>query len=492
MFELETNVNSKGKTILTKKIDITGVEYYKEKGSNIFKPKSYIIANIDRYINARLLNGKLIYKKPVYDYDFLMIGYMQYFNEGLEASKVDNQDYFSNTVSYLVSFMLQNHISTDWVENYMTDRLELSKRLSQYKYRVIGISTTFMYNYDEIREVIDFVKRHTNSKVVVGGSRIKYAFDNNNFKVLKEIGADYYINSSKGESALLGIVEYEKGYKLKDFSVSNVAYIDNDIVKYTKTELDNYKFGNCLVNWNLFRREIRSQVAVRTAVSCPFNCKFCSHKTDAGPYEYMSVDKVIKELDQIASMPQVKRVLFTDNTMNVPQDRFEELLDKMIEKRYPFTWEAYVRCQFITDKIAKKMKESGCVLVRIGVESGSDFMLNQMNKQTTIAELKKGIKSLQKYGINVFSTFLVGFPGETRETVEETISFLKETEIESYVQPWLNVGNAPINLEKDKWNIKGGIRDWSHKTMDFKTANQLSQYVMEQTKKTLARSKWEN
>ena len=137
------------------------------------------------------------------------------------------------------------------------------------------------------------------------------------------------------------------------------------------------------------------------------------------------------------------------------------------------------------------MKESKCVSVRIGVESGSDIMLKCMNKQTNILELKRGIKNLQRYDIHIFSTFIVGFPGETLNTVKETIEFINETKIESYVQPWLNIGNAPVNKDK-RWRIQGGLYDWKHDTMDFETAKKLSEKVMKQTELAYNRVKWKN
>lgn len=412
------------------------------------------------------------------NYDFLMLGYIP--DDGMEKRPTAMDDYyFSNTVAYLVSFLVKNNISTDWIENIEYNEELLKKKLTSNTYKAIGISSCFVQNSDQLKSIIAFIGKYAESKIIIGGTYVQYIYDDP--VALRDIGADYYINSTKGETATLGIIQYEKNQKFLNFDVPNVIYFENGIPKYTRKEEDRVKAGDYSVDWSLFKEDIGPNVAVRTAVSCPFKCKFCAHKTDAGFYEYMSADKVIQELDQLDKISKVRRILFTDNTLNIPQNRFDNMLDIMIEKQYHFDWVGYVRCQFIDDAIAEKMKKSGCHEVFLGLESGSNYMLRNMNKQTTVQDMKKGIQALKKHGIKIFGLFLIGFPGETEETAKETLRFIQNNELLCQVQPWLNVGNALINLENEEWNIRGGLRDWTHKTMDFDTANKIAKYILEQT-----------
>ena len=416
------------------------------------------------------------------DYDILMLGYAKPF-EGWDR-------YYSNAIAYLVSFLVDNNIDVDWVENIDLNKDALITKLMNNNYKLIGLSTSFMFSFEEIRDVIKFIRKYSDTKIIVGGTHIKYIWDDKKFDMLPLVGANYYINSTKGETTLLNVIQYERGDIDSLDSIMNLCYMHNGEYKYTFSSIDPAKFEEHIIHWNLFTNELCENVSVRSAISCPFSCAFCAHKADGGAWELAPIENIIKELDELDKIPQVKLVSFSDNTFNVPPKRFEQLLDIMIEKHYHFKWESYIRCQYITKNLARKMKLAGCVKASLGLESGSNTMLTYMNKQTTTQELRDGIKNLQENGIYCFGTFLIGFPGETKETVMETIEFVKELNLESYVQPWLNVGNAPINKDK-RFKIVGGVQNWQHETMNFEEANRWSQYVMEQTQ-AFARGKWTN
>jgi p-methyltransferase len=163
----------------------------------------------------------------------------------------------------------------------------------------------------------------------------------------------------------------------------------------------------------------------------------------------------------------VRNVVFIDDTFNVPLPRFKDICRAMIKKRYDFNWFSYFRCSNSDEEAIDLMAESGCKGVFLGIESGSPAILKNMNKAATIEKYRDGMKLLHQYGILTFGSFIIGFPGETEATVNETIDFIKETRPSYYrAQNWYCEPGTPIDRQREKFGISGSGFVWSHSSMD--------------------------
>jgi hypothetical protein len=113
------------------------------------------------------------------------------------------------------------------------------------------------------------------------------------------------------------------------------------------------------------------------------------------------------------------------------------------------------------------MKESGCEGVFLGIESGNQQILRNMNKAATVEKYREGIRLLKKNRIITYASFIIGFPGETPQTVRDTVEFIQATQPDFYrTQLWYCDPITPIWKEKDQYQIKGSQFEWVHKTMD--------------------------
>ena len=151
--------------------------------------------------------------------------------------------------------------------------------------------------------------------------------------------------------------------------------------------------------------------------------------------------------------------------------RFEALLDRMIEEGLEMPWYSFLRCQYVDEPLIKKMARSGCKGVFLGIESGSNRILKNMKKGAIVEFYRDGIKWLRDAGIVVVGSFLVGFPGETAETVAETQKFIETSGLEYYfIQPFYYLQHTPIHKRADDWDLTGNGLFWSHKTMNWSEA----------------------
>ena len=120
---------------------------------------------------------------------------------------------------------------------------------------------------------------------------------------------------------------------------------------------------------------------------------------------------------------------FVDDNMMASEKRIIEFCDAMEKKKFPITWGCHGRVTSATPVVLKRMSEVGCVWIGYGIESGSPKILNDMGKKATAEQARKAILNTRAAGIYPNTTFIFGYPGETRETIQETVAFKRELEI---------------------------------------------------------------
>jgi anaerobic magnesium-protoporphyrin IX monomethyl ester cyclase len=150
-------------------------------------------------------------------------------------------------------------------------------------------------------------------------------------------------------------------------------------------------------------------------------------------------------------------------------------------------WFGNIRCQYLDEETVGLMKESGCTMAFLGFESGSDLILGHMNKKATVEAYLRGIKLLRDAGIPTFGSFVIGFPGETVETVIETIQFLDRCGVDFYrANLWYCERIAPVWRDRTRYGLEGDGFEWRHQTMNSSEAACL----VEQIFQTVARPVW--
>lgn len=384
-------------------------------------------------------------------------------------------DSFSAAIAYLGTYLYRRGFTFDYINCFREEKKALVEKLEQNDYIAIAITTTFYVSVLPIIEIIGFIKRYNNrAKIIIGGPYVSTKVRTQNAETLdylfKSIGADFYINSSQGETTLVNLLKSLKN-NLPVHRVSNIYYIADKGYNGTPLVREDNKLSQNMVDWQLFSWDVGEYVNVRTSISCPFTCSFCGFPQHAGLYQTVAVDLIENELKKIERIQRVKCVHFIDDTFNIPVKRFKEILRMIIENRFGFKWHSYFRCQFVDREMVELMKESCCEGVFLGLESGNNQVLNNMNKHTDIEKYRRGIQLLKEYDIVTFGDFIIGFPGETQETLQDTIAFIKSSGLDFYrTQLWYCEPITPIWQEREKYKLTGESFEWSHRTMDAKTA----------------------
>jgi len=372
---------------------------------------------------------------------------------------------------YLTHYLRKRGFEARYINLFQYEMDRLAQYLAEEPLCVAITTTLYVVNFP-VHEMIEFIRKHNRKvKIIIGGPLIaNHArnYQDDGFKTaLADLGADIYVIEAQGEFTLSQIVSRLKnGESLSE--IPNIAYFEDGGFHRTRVLPETNVLDENFIDWGMFSTEdLGPTLQTRTARSCAFKCSFCNYPTRAGKLTLASLETVERELDSMRDLGYVKNVVFIDDTFNVPLPRFKDLCRLMIKKKYRFNWFSYFRCSNSDEEAIDLMAESGGRGVFLGVESGSPQILTNMNKAATVDKYARGIEMLRKREIMTFASLIFGFPGETTETIGETINFIRSAEPDYYrIQLWYCEPGTPIELQREKYGINGEGFLWSHHTMD--------------------------
>ena len=196
--------------------------------------------------------------------------------------------------------------------------------------------------------------------------------------------------------------------------------------------LRNPIWGDVAGNSSGFRKDVTVDRSMNIISSrgCPMSCSYCYHLFGRSSYRFRSAQNLTDEIEILVDRYGVDFIGFVDDNMMASEKRILEFSDVMEKKRFPITWGCHGRATSAKPELLNRMAEVGCVWIGYGIESGSQKMLNAMNKKATVQMAKNAVKNTRKAGIFPNTTFIFGYPGESRQTIQETIDFKRELGIE--------------------------------------------------------------
>jgi radical SAM PhpK family P-methyltransferase len=399
---------------------------------------------------------------------------------------------FSLTIAYLGSYLYKRGFTFDFVNSFQDEKAYLIERLQNDNILTVIIPTTLYVTSFPISEIIAFIRQYnTTARIIIGGPFVATQLRTIKEEILREyffksFEADIYINSSQGEYALAQTI-YAIKNNLTLHGIDNIIFKDKDKYIMNSTSVEKNLLEENPIDWSLFQDRMSKFVAIRTSISCPFSCAFCGFPQHAGKYQTASIEHIERELNSLQKTGKVTSINIIDDTMNVPPERFKEMLRMIIRNKYDFNWNCNFRCQYADEEMVSLMKESRCQGALLGLESGSDAILKNMNKSVTADNYKYGLSLLHKYDIISYGSFIIGFPGETEKTVYDTVKFIEDYQPTFFrTQSWYCEPITPIYEQKEKYGISGSQFTWSHNTMNSLTAGN----IVENLFVTINKSTW--
>jgi radical SAM superfamily enzyme YgiQ (UPF0313 family) len=192
-----------------------------------------------------------------------------------------------------------------------------------------------------------------------------------------------------------------------------------------------------------------------TAIGCPYQCSYCFNMTNRR-FSIKPIDYVIEELNVLISRNGMKHFFFSDGTFGADKKNTKELLQRMIDEGIAekVTWECTTRVDVLEEELIGLMKKAGCLNIALGMESGSNKILERAHKKTNIEQIYKAVDLVKKYGIVCKCFIIFGHIGETKEDIKETIKLTVKLNPDEIVvgvmTPWPGTEVYDLAVKKEE------------------------------------------
>ncbi len=392
-------------------------------------------------------------------------------------------------LGYIAAVLRENKIDVEILDinayRYSDD--DVKKLLKEKEYDMVGMGGIITV-YKEIKWLCDAVKE-TKPKVpiLVGGSLYDVCE-----LVLEKIKADYVVMGEAEYTFLDVAKEISKGKK--DFSkIPGLAYRKGKEIIFTEKRkgmqnLDEIPFpAYDLLNMEIYLNnqidgnfsKYKRSISISSTRGCAYACRFCRKSFKEYGYRWRSVDNVIAEIKMLKKKYNIDFINFNDDLFILQKKRAMEFCEKYKASGLNIEWSALSRVNVVDEELLKAMGDAGCIRVAYGIESGSQKILDEMNKMVKIEQAKTAVSLTRKAGMFANCTFIVGMPGETEETIQETVDFCKELGIPATLF-YMNAypGTSVFEEVKDKLLAKYDLEEYILKLED------ATGFVMNFTKMT--------
>jgi len=249
--------------------------------------------------------------------------------------------------------------------------------------------------------------------------------------------------------------------------IKGLCYRDGFVAKFTGArsfveDLDDLPFpARHLVNNSLYRRPDNNkiQAVIKVSRGCPHHCFFCLATPVSGSEVRMrSVDNIVEEIKECIDSYGIKNFLFLSDLFNADREWVLDLCEKIIDSDIDIFWSANVRADNVDEEMVELMYDAGCSLVTIGVESGSQYILDKIGKTITIDQVIDTVKMFREMGIKVYNYFVIGLPWDNENTIEDTIEFamLLNTDFVSFYTATPLLGSRYYKFAIENHLLTGG------------------------------------
>jgi radical SAM superfamily enzyme YgiQ (UPF0313 family) len=158
---------------------------------------------------------------------------------------------------------------------------------------------------------------------------------------------------------------------------------------------------------------------------CPFHCKFCDTSTFGSKVRFYTPAKVFEMMQYLQRRWGVRHVMFVDDLFLASRQRTTELCELILKSKFKMTWTCDARVDTVKPDLLQLMKRAGCWQISFGLETGSDDMLRRMDKSARVEKSERAVNWSADAGIRTKGLFMLGYPGETRETIQMTKDFVR-------------------------------------------------------------------
>ena len=350
--------------------------------------------------------------------------------------------------------------------------------------KIIGIYTNLMTKINVIK-LVKLLKKDSKygfPTIILGGPDITYNCEN-----YLKTGVDFLVIGEGEETmqelcnALLHKNDFNK--------IQGLAYLKNG--KLVKTEertkmkdleslpLPNRKsidFQPYLDIWKAHHG--KSSMTVSTQRGCPYTCKWCSTAVYGLSYRRRPAKQVVEEIKLLIDQYNPDALWFVDDVFTVSHKWLDEFHAEMSKSNLKIPFEIITRAERLNDEVLQQLKDIGCFRIWIGAESGSQKVIDAMDRRVDVDTVKEMIQKTNAYGMESGTFIMLGYPGETETDIKETIQYLKEANPTHYTitVAYPIKGTSLYNEIEDKITVLPNWETSTDRKIDFKRTYKRKYY----------------
>ena len=319
---------------------------------------------------------------------------------------------------------------------------DLENRIAEFSPDVVGIACMMTETYSDSAEMARIARRAApKAKIILGGHNASFVAG----KIIENLPEADYVVVGEGEYTFLELVRSIS--KKSDIrQVKGVMHRNNGRATFTGVRepvqnLDELPFpAKHLLPQNAHyghfwygghKIALKNLSGMITSRGCPFGCTFCSCTAFSGrKIRVRSPENVVKEMEYLVNKRGVKQIFIVDDNFTAFPKRVTEICRLIKERNIDVNWFCEGRVDTASEEMYKAMAKAGCWLIFLGLESGSQRVLDYYKKKTTVEKGWQAVALAQKAGIDVVGSFIIGAPIEVEEDYQKTLNFIKRADMD--------------------------------------------------------------
>lgn len=214
-----------------------------------------------------------------------------------------------------------------------------------------------------------------------------------------------------------------------------------------------------------------------TSRGCHHKCAFCASKTlwESG-VRYRSIDSIEQEVKGIVEDTGIRQLRICDDNLIANRSRLKEICK--IFKKYDMVWRCSARAESLSKEVCDILQDGGCKEVSLGIESGDQRVLDFLRKQTKVEKMAEGCANAVASGINVRALFMIGTPGEYKDTPEKNKEYLSTLNLDLItLSTFIPLPGTDIWIHPEKYNCRIVNRDFSKYNKDYYQSGEVRKYI---------------
>lgn len=289
------------------------------------------------------------------------------------------------------------------------------------KYRVQGKDAIMIgglsVHYLHVCFIIGLIKKYSQAPIIIGGGLVSSQPE----LISNIVKADCFV-SGECENVVEDALRMDK--KIVYGDIVPISILDTTFPAYHLFNMELY-LGLQKPSDNQYRSILDNprEAAIIASRGCPYNCTFCFHPT--GPkYRGRSIESVFTEIDLLVDRYNINILSIYDELFSVNKEKLHNFCEKI--KPYKLKWSCQLRVDSVNEDDLRIMKESGCYIISLGIESGSDVALRSYKKNITVSQIDRTLEATKKVGIAVQGNILIGAEADTWDTVQESLDWWRK------------------------------------------------------------------